>query len=171
MKRVSWSNVFVGVFLVWVGAYCSSGCATAQPRTPEYTGLVLSEEVIQGMFEIQDQYDHETVKCLTGFVRADTVVVTGMTPTWLNWADSVSAVFRACADPSSVGYYHNHPIIVEPACWIEGDDVRTLNAIPAFQVAVITCDDLMLVWLFKYQDMSHGHRFADSYRIKGRGGH
>ena len=141
---------------------------------PVPRNIILADEVIQNMFEIQAEYEHETVRCLTGFTVADTVYVQGSQPTWITRADSVSVRFRGCVALGTVGWYHNHPGWIDvngehqAACWIEDEDVRTLRGIPNFLVAVITCDDFYtLVWKFKDSNLNYRYTFPPGYRING----
>ena len=155
-----------------------AGCALfrASPVVrPAIPGeLVIADEVVQNVFEIQAEYERETVRCLTGFVMADTVFVTGIAPTWINRADSVSVGFRGCTALGTVGWYHNHPGwtdeqgVRQSACWIEDMDVRTLRGLSNFLVAVITCDpDYTLVWKFKNSNVNYRYSYwpGDRYRI------
>ena len=156
------------VLVALVLVVACAACGILQPvPTPPPTyprSIMLGDEVLQNMFEIQAEYARETVRCLTGFVVADTVYVTSVAPTWINRADSVSVNFRGCTAPFTVGWYHNHPGWIDAngerqtACWIEDQDVRTLRGFPNFLVAVITCDDRWTTrWLMWWTSAKPGH--------------
>jgi hypothetical protein len=156
-------------------AVAFNACVTVSPHaTPDLPHeLTVTDDVLQNLFEIQAEYQRETVRCLTGYVVADTVVIDGVAPTWITRADNVSVNFRSCSARGVVGWYHNHPGwyedgVWQSACSIEGQDVSTLRQIPEFIVGLITCDDAFtLVWVFKDDATNRSRSFAagDRYRI------
>ena len=154
-------------------AGCSLFRSPPPPRPTYPRHIMLSDEVLQNMFEIQAEYQRETVRCLTGFTVADTVYVTGIEPTWITRADSVSVGFRGCTAAFTLGWYHNHPGWTDDdgarqeACWIEGEDVRTLRGLANFLVAVVTCDPYKtIVWKFKDSNVNYRHTFGIDSRYE-----
>ena len=134
----------------------SSACAFGRPAplaAPTPSRLFVTSEVLQAMFEIQREYEVETVKCLTGFVADGTVHVMSMQPTWINASNSEYANFRACDYPDLVGWYHNHEgydVDGEhvDVCAFSSLDLNT-HAGLALPLAVISCNANTIVWMYR----------------------
>lgn len=145
----------VSVACVAAVVAASSACAFARPAplaTPVPSRLFVTSEVLQSMFEIQREYEVETVKCLTGFIADGTVHVMSMQPTWINASNSEYASFRACDYPDLVGWFHNHQgYLVDGArqdvCAFSSLDINTHFGL-GLPVAVVSCNATTIVWMY-----------------------
>lgn len=148
MKRIIALVTALTVFL-------NSACAHLPTVETRLSSVWFPSEIMQNMFEIQTQYDIETVKCLTGYIKGPTVIVETMEPTWINTADSVSAFFRDCSQKNTIGYYHNHPGWTDEfgqrhaACGFSLTDIETFYNLTRMKLAVISCSSNALVWMFR----------------------
>lgn len=129
--------------------------------------VVFSDEVLQGLFEIQREYDVETIRCLTGFVAGDTIYVTGMTPTWIDYQSNVAVRFRPCTAPQTVGWAHNHPPLLGASgpiyyCTPSDGDVGTTRGLANLWVAALTCAEWTVVWWFKGSADLHQRTYPSS---------
>lgn len=153
-----------------------AGCATTPVEAPAPPrSVIFASEVAQSFFEIQREYEVETMRCLTGFVTGDTVFVYGATPSWIDYQTPYAVQFRTCTAPETVGWYHNHPRGTgadgEPVydCSVSDRDVATTRSIAHFWLAVLTCDDQRtLVWRFKGEQADHRHTLSAYQFSSGR---
>jgi len=134
------------------------GCAgtTEPPRPPSLLRVV--PEVLQTMHEIQSEFEVETARCLTGFVKDRVIYVQGMESTGgIMEQTSNMVAFRACTGNNVVGWYHNHPPDRPVTyCRITSQgDIETLAYGRNFWVAVITCDGETVVYRFKLDNFDN----------------
>lgn len=128
------------------------GTLPNRPLPP--SSLFIASEVLQNMFEIQREYEQETVRCLTGFVDAGIVHVMSSEPTWINASDNMHANFRSCEQENVVGWYHNHPGWLGPdneqihSCDFSDQDLITHAGLD-LPIAVISCAPNTVIWRFR----------------------
>lgn len=124
------------------------------PKLPELQTLHLTSNIIQHMQEIQREYENETARCLEGYVQGATLVVTDIRHSWISASSPISTTFHPCEEPEDVGYYHNHPgkgyVGDEDAfCGFSILDMATFAQASKMHVAIISCNERTLVWMFK----------------------
>lgn len=135
----------------------SPALAQEQPVPMLPRMLQLHPSVAEGAAQIQREFEVETVYCLMGWVVGKTIIVEGMTPARLLTSTSTNSTFQPCGLYGVVGYYHNHPLVVEDnaGCSFSSLDVETLNAVSGFFVAILSCEEDVLVYRFKFDDKEY----------------
>lgn len=153
-----------------LAALSLSGCALFRAPAPTPPApprsVAFDAAVIQSMLEMQSEYEAETMRCLTGWVVGDTIYVSGMTPSWIDFRSAWAVQFRPCTAPETVGWWHSHPEGVNEAgqsvsdCSMSEKDIETTQGLANFWIAVMTCDSFgTVVWRFKSDTRDHRHTF------------
>lgn len=123
-----------------VSALWTLSCAgVLRPRETSVRGLRIGLPVIRALADIQGEFRHETVYCLTGHVDDGVVVVDAMMPPLIAERTQMSAMFAGCA-PSAVAWYHNHPTFLGSFnCFPSPRDLQTLADNPHFLMLILSC--------------------------------
>lgn len=139
-----------------------AGCATTPvPTVPvtakhtvptELTGLNIRYDLLAQLAYIQEEFEHETVWCLTGHVAEGVVMVNGIAPAIVKDRGPMSAEFVSCNDPYVLGFHHNHPRQEWDNCGVSAPDVYILEHVPAFLVLLISCNKDEFIYRLRGED-------------------
>lgn len=120
-----------------------------RPVSDSIAGLNIRYDLLAQLAYIQEEFERETVWCLTGWVVGGFVHVNGIAPAIVKARGPMSAEFVSCNDPGVIGFHHNHPRNEWDNCGISEPDVYILEHVPAFLVSLVSCNDGGFVYRFR----------------------
>jgi len=139
--------------LLWpLGTVLVLSCAPAHTLPSLPRGLRITPEVVNGMSQIQTEFEVETAYCLLGFVQDGTIFVEHMSPAFVAFQSPSMVKFTPCRGMNVVGWFHNHPPDLDGTlhCYFRSAaDLNTLNTGLSFYVGVLSCNRTTLVYRFK----------------------
>lgn len=154
--RIRSKGLILSLALIAGCSACATNSFGSYPTLPNTLQVV--PEVLQTMYEIQREFEVETARCLTGFIKGNIVYIQGMETTGGIMRQTPSSVmFKACTGANVVGWYHNHPEEEgKQWCAISSDsDLETLTYGRTFWVAIITCSSDTIVYRFKMNEQDY----------------
>jgi hypothetical protein len=160
MERPRVSNVLAALFFLWLGATCY-GCGgpvpsqnIPQPIT-KYSGLHVRYDLLAQLAYLQEEFERETVWCLTGDVVGGVVRVTGLAPAVVTDRQTISVRFVRCNDANVVAWYHNHPRSEWDNC-ASSDMDQALTAVHReFHALLISCNNGVFLYRMRGEDRDY----------------
>jgi proteasome lid subunit RPN8/RPN11 len=150
---------------VWL-ALLLAGCASApiapvvpapktRPQPQPIDGVHVRFDLLLQLSYIQEEFERETVWCLTGNVANGVVSVSGVSPALVMNRAPMTVDFVGCNDSGVVGWFHNHPKQEFNNCAASDPDIFILENVAAFRMLLLSCNDNVFIYRMKGDDRDY----------------
>jgi hypothetical protein len=117
------------------------------PRDETQPTVVMDSSMQSFLAEMHNRWrghatlpDHETIVCVLGNVKADSVIVYGLIPPRKGNASATEVYYWPCEHPDYIGTWHPH--FAGPwgdGCWHSTQDMESFNGLPQEIIALVSC--------------------------------